>query len=108
MEAEITAGGEFFKVDRVQVKVIDDALAEGSRAGRLPIGSGPGHTVGNGDGTTVPRPGRLAELSVTAEVPKASAPAPGRFNGTVVLTGPGVNQTVQLGGRRPSARSSAR
>ena len=98
VEAEITAGGEFFKVDRVQVKVIDDALAELAGGGRLPIGSGPGHTVGNGDGTTVPRPGRVAELSVTAEVPKASAPAPGPFSGTVVVTGPGVNQMVQLGG----------
>src|SRR5690242_4893095 len=77
VKAEITAGGEFFKVDRVQVKVIDDALAELGGRGR---------------------PGRLAELSVTAEVPKASAPAPGPFNGTVVLTGPGVNETVQLEG----------
>ena len=38
VKAEITAGGEFFKVDRVQVKVIDDALAELPRAGGGPGG----------------------------------------------------------------------
>ena len=98
VKAKITAGGEFFKVDRMQVRVIDDALAELAGGGRLPIGSGPGHTAGNGGGTAVPRPGRVAELSVAAEVPKASAPAPGPFSGTVVLSGPGVHQTVQLEG----------
>ena len=96
VKAEITVGGEFFKVDQVQI--IDDAIEVLAGGERLPIGVGPGRTVGNGGGTMVPRPVRIAELSVTAEVPKASAPAPGPFNGTAVLTGAGVNETVQLEG----------
>ena len=97
VEAEITAGGEFFKVDRVQVKVIDDALAEPRGGGgyRSAAARGTGRQRRPDDGA---KARRVAELSVTAKVPKASAPAPGPFNGTVVLTGPGVNQTVQLGG----------
>jgi hypothetical protein len=90
VKAEITVGGKFFKVDQVRMNVIGGE--------RPPIGIGPGRTAGHGGGTAVPRPVRMAELSVTAEVPKASAPAPGPFNGTAVLTGPGVNETVQLEG----------
>ncbi len=94
--AEISAGGEFFKLE--QVEMIEETAAELAGGEQRPLQVGVGGTPANGGKTTLPRPFRLARVWVTAEVPKASAPAPGAFTGTVTLSGAGVNETVELEG----------
>jgi hypothetical protein len=97
VDAQITAGAGFFSVAKVEMIEETGGPLLGGERPLLRLGRGATGATG-ANGGPVGKPQRLAQVSVTAEVPKASAPAPGSFSGTLVLRGAGVNETVDLEG----------